>query len=43
MRDLSITVVYLGFFGVIGFGVYYTNDVLPLFALFGLPLLRFRG
>lgn len=34
--------MYLGFFGVIGFAVYYTNSAAPLWALLLFPTVKFN-
>jgi hypothetical protein len=40
MRDIWISVMYLGFFGVIGFAIYHTNSCLPLFGLMLFPTVK---
>jgi hypothetical protein len=37
MKHLSIALIYIAFFGLIGFAVYFTNTVAPLWALLLTP------
>jgi hypothetical protein len=37
MKYLAIAIMYVAFFGLIGFTVYFTNSALPLFALLLTP------
>jgi preprotein translocase subunit Sss1 len=37
MKHFSIALIYIAFFGLIGFAVYFTNTVAPLWALLLTP------
>jgi len=37
MKMFSIALVYIAFFGLIGFAIYHTNSLLPLWALLLTP------
>ena len=37
MKDLSIALIYIAFFGLIGFACYFTNSAMPLWALLLTP------
>ena len=38
--NFPIALIYLGFFGVIGFAIYFTGSAMPLFALLLTPSIK---
>ena len=35
--NISVALIYLGFFGLIGYAVYFTGSAMPLWALLLMP------
>ena len=42
MKAFSVAVMYVGFFALIGFSIYYTGRLMPLWALLLIPTVGWR-
>jgi len=43
MRNLSLSLIYIGFFALIGYVCYITSSAIPLWALLLMPSIKIKG